>query len=86
MTPSDDAQARLLVKTNLQVCMRIRSLDLKVFNLNPHSSQVLNSVFNTGLSNEALEICVRLCELGVNPSSLAEIILQIRREMGTINN
>lgn len=38
----------------------------------------LSQVLNTGLSAQTLDICVRLCEAGVHPQSLAEVVRQLR--------
>uniref|UniRef100_A0A1B0C882 Mitotic-spindle organizing gamma-tubulin ring associated n=1 Tax=Lutzomyia longipalpis TaxID=7200 RepID=A0A1B0C882_LUTLO len=40
----------------------------------------LSQLLDTGLSSECLDICIRLCECGVNPQALADIVKQIRRE------
>lgn len=48
--------------------------------------QVLSEMINTGLSKESLDICIRLCEAGVHPQALAEVVNQIRREITTTNN
>lgn len=40
----------------------------------------LSSLLNTGLDRETLDILVRLCELGVNPDALAEVVQQLRSE------
>lgn len=44
--------------------------------------QMLNQIsqlLNTGLDQETLTICIRLCELGVDPESLAHVIKEIRK-------
>ncbi|KPJ14253.1 Mitotic-spindle organizing protein 1 [Papilio machaon] len=44
--------------------------------------QMLNQIsqlLNTGLDQETLTICIRLCELGVDPESLAYVIKEIRK-------
>lgn len=48
--------------------------------------QILSEMINTGLSKESLDICIRLCEAGVHPQALAEVVNQIRREITTTNN
>lgn len=48
--------------------------------------QVLSEMINTGLSKESLDICIRLCEAGVHPQALAEVVNQIRREITPTNN
>lgn len=47
--------------------------------------QQLSQLLNTGLNPEALDICVKLCEAGVHPEALAEVVKQIRREMAALN-
>ncbi|GAB0092145.1 Mitotic-spindle organizing protein 1 [Sergentomyia squamirostris] len=46
------------------------------------SIQNISQLLDTGLSAECLDICMRLCESGVSPQALADIIIQIRREVG----
>lgn len=41
----------------------------------------LSKMLNTGLTEEQLSICVQLCEAGVNPQALAEIVKQIRSQV-----
>lgn len=48
--------------------------------LRTHLMNVSN-MLNTGLSEEQLAICVQLCESGVNPQALAEIVKQIRSQV-----
>lgn len=43
--------------------------------------QNISSILNTGLSPETLDICIQLCEAGVHPQALANVIQQIRREV-----
>ena len=45
----------------------------------------VSQLLNTGLSKEELMICVRLCEKGVNPSMLANIIITMKNEMKNYN-
>lgn len=40
----------------------------------------LSQLLGTGLDPETLTICIRLCEAGVNPESLATIVRELRRE------
>ena len=42
--------------------------------------QDLSKLLNTGLDAETLALCVRLCEQGAHPESLATIIRELRRE------
>lgn len=43
--------------------------------------QNISAILNTGLSPETLDICIQLCEAGVHPQALANVIQQIRREV-----
>lgn len=38
----------------------------------------ISQLLNTGLDAETLTICIRLCELGVDPEVLAHVIKEIR--------
>lgn len=55
------------------------------------SQKVRNTLFNmshllnTGLSPETLDVCIRLCEAGVHPEALADIVNSIRSEMDALN-
>lgn len=40
----------------------------------------ISNILNTGLTAEVLDICIQLCEAGVHPQALANVIQQIRRE------
>jgi len=44
----------------------------------------ISRLLNTGLDNESLAICVRLCEQGANPEALATVIKELRRETEAI--
>lgn len=46
----------------------------------------ISNILNTGLTQDQLEICIQLCEAGVHPSALANVIQQIRREMSQIQS
>lgn len=35
--------------------------------------QNISQILNTGLNSETLDICVKLCEAGVHPQSLADV-------------
>lgn len=48
--------------------------------------QNISSILNTGLTPEQLEICIQLCEAGVHPHALANVIQQIRRELAQIQS
>lgn len=39
----------------------------------------ISQLLNTGLDAETLTICIRLCELGVDPEVLANVIKEIRK-------
>lgn len=45
----------------------------------------LSRLLCTGLDPETLTICVRLCEAGVNPESLATVIRELTREVEHMN-
>lgn len=44
----------------------------------------LSRLLNTGLSEESLALCVRLCENGANPEALATVIKEIRNQSQAI--
>uniref|UniRef100_A0A0B7ALC5 Mitotic-spindle organizing protein 1 n=1 Tax=Arion vulgaris TaxID=1028688 RepID=A0A0B7ALC5_9EUPU len=44
----------------------------------------VSRLLNTGLDEETMAICLRLCENGVNPEALAEVIQELRRESANI--
>lgn len=48
--------------------------------------QNISAILNTGLSPETLDICIQLCEAGVHPQALANVIQQIRREIAQIQH
>lgn len=39
------------------------------------------TILNTGLNAQTLTHCVRLCEAGVHPNVLADVIKEIRQEV-----
>lgn len=45
----------------------------------------LSRLLCTGLDPETLTICVRLCEAGVNPESLATVIRELTKEVESMN-
>lgn len=47
--------------------------------------QNISNILNTGLTPEILDICIQLCEAGVHPQALANVIQQIRREVAQIH-
>ncbi len=40
----------------------------------------ISNLLNTGLDADTLAVCVKLCESGVNPAALAQVIRELRRE------
>ncbi|XP_066141349.1 mitotic-spindle organizing protein 1 isoform X2 [Euwallacea fornicatus] len=48
--------------------------------------QQISELLNTGLSPEALTICVRLCEDGINPEVLASLVADLQREIQEYQN
>ena len=44
----------------------------------------ISNILNTGLSAETLDICIQLCEAGVHPQALVNVIQQIRSEIANI--
>jgi mitotic-spindle organizing protein 1 len=48
--------------------------------------QNISAILNTGLTPETLDICIQLCEAGVHPQALANVIQQIRREVAQIQH
>lgn len=47
--------------------------------------QNISQLLNTGLSTETLDICIKLCEAGVHPQALADVINAVQQEMEEIN-
>lgn len=47
--------------------------------------QNISQLLNTGLTAETLDICIRLCEAGVHPQALADIINSVKSEMDELN-
>ncbi|XP_046675109.1 mitotic-spindle organizing protein 1-like [Homalodisca vitripennis] len=45
----------------------------------------ISTLLNTGLDLKTLSFCVRLCENGVHPESLAKVITEIRQEVNRMN-
>ncbi|XP_031620854.1 mitotic-spindle organizing protein 1-like [Contarinia nasturtii] len=45
----------------------------------------MSHLLNTGLNAETLDVCIRLCEAGVHPEALADIVTSIRSEMDALN-
>lgn len=39
----------------------------------------ISQALRTGLSPEALDICIKLCEAGAHPTALADAVNQIRK-------
>jgi len=46
--------------------------------------QEMSRLLNTGLDDETLAICVRLCEKGANPEALASVVRDLRRESAAV--
>ncbi|XP_005097272.1 mitotic-spindle organizing protein 1 [Aplysia californica] len=44
----------------------------------------ISQLLNTGLDEETMALCLRLCENGVNPQALAQVIRELRRESADI--
>ena len=44
----------------------------------------ISKLLNTDLDAETLAVCVRLCEMGVNPDALAMVIQELRRETAAL--
>lgn len=47
--------------------------------------QNISQLLNTGLNVETLDICIKLCEAGVHPQALADIINSVKSEMDELN-
>lgn len=47
--------------------------------------QNISQLLNTGLSTETLDICIKLCEAGVHPQALADVIIAVQQEMEELN-
>jgi mitotic-spindle organizing protein 1 len=45
----------------------------------------ISKLLNTGLDPELLSICIQLCEKGTSPEALANIVIEIRREVTAIS-
>lgn len=43
-----------------------------------------SKMLNTQLTDEQLDICIQLCESGVNPEALAQIVKQIRDQVAQL--
>lgn len=43
-----------------------------------------SKMLNTQLTDEQLDICIQLCESGVNPEALAQIVKQIREQVSQL--
>ncbi|ERL94377.1 hypothetical protein D910_11657 [Dendroctonus ponderosae] len=46
----------------------------------------ISDLLNTGLNAEALTLCVRLCEMGVNPERLASLVKDLQNEIAEYQN
>lgn len=47
--------------------------------------QNISQLLNTGLSAETLDICIKLCEAGVHPQSLADAVNAFRSETARLD-
>lgn len=47
--------------------------------------QNISQLLNTGLSAETLDVCIKLCEAGVHPQALADIVNSVQSEMEALN-
>lgn len=76
MAPPADTKSKEVSSpfTQIQQSQEVRS-----------SIQNISHLLNTGLSPETLDICIQLCEAGINPQALADIIQQIRNEIVRTN-
>eukprot|EP00037_Helgoeca_nana_P011929 m.107479 g.107479 ORF g.107479 m.107479 type:complete len:77 (+) comp21151_c0_seq1:95-325(+) len=45
----------------------------------------MSKLLNTGLDQETLAICVKLCEAGVNPEAIAAVVKELRREADALS-
>lgn len=75
MSNSDEHDANSKVYSLLQQSQKIRT-----------TIQNISELLNTGLDNQTLDLCVKLCEAGVHPQALAEIVQQIRAEVEKLKN
>jgi len=41
----------------------------------------ISQILNTGLSQEELVLCVKLCEKGINPNMLAILVREMKKEV-----
>lgn len=80
MSSSDKNSNGSDLSTNNQLTTIVNSQQLRT------NLQNISSILNTGLSPETLDICIQLCEAGVHPQALANVIQQIRREMAQIQH
>lgn len=46
----------------------------------------ISRILGTDLDPETLRICVRLCEAGVNPQSLANVLQALQTEVENVSN
>ncbi len=46
----------------------------------------ISELLNTGLDADTLAVCVKLCESGVNPSALAQVIRDLKRESSALKD
>jgi mitotic-spindle organizing protein 1 len=46
----------------------------------------MSNLLETGLDKETLAICIRLIETGINPTTLAHVILELKKEANKFSN
>jgi len=46
----------------------------------------MSNLLETGLDKETMAICIRLIETGINPTTLAHVILELKKEASKFSN
>lgn len=41
----------------------------------------ISEILNTGLSAQSVDLCMQLLEAGLHPQALAEMVIQVKREL-----
>lgn len=75
-------QPFLLIMTNQVMEKRSITKDKGAFNALYNIAQILN----TGLSREELILCIQLCEEGINPEMLAQIVREMKNEVESLKD
>ena len=44
----------------------------------------MSRLLNTGLDTDTVALCVRLCECGINPDALSQVIQELRKEAANV--